>query len=311
MTVVTATQTAPLPRLMLGDNQFFGINHMSEERARAQLIRFQNLDAVLNVLADACDIGISAFMCTTHDRVAQICDVVRAEPERFPGLTFQPGMPYAHKYANSVTEAGILGTLRRFMPSEGTVSAALRGTKSLAARDADGIARLLIEAELRMFEGLPTPVVWMQNVVVDFLVGLGMYESLATFHDHVRQRFGAQPGFITMNLNHTLDALDHVGIENPLICANINKLGFRMSGGVAAYQQALQERTFRAVAMSVFASGAIPPEEAIEWICSQSNIEAIVFGASRRSSLASTKALVDKYWVEAAAPPEIAVPAHR
>jgi hypothetical protein len=26
---------APLHRLLLGDNQFFGINHMSEERARA------------------------------------------------------------------------------------------------------------------------------------------------------------------------------------------------------------------------------------------------------------------------------------
>ena len=32
--------------------------------------------------------------------------------------------------------------------------------------------------------------------------------------------------------------------------------------------------------MSVFASGAIPPREAIEWVCAQPNIESIVFGAS-------------------------------
>ena len=46
--------------------------------------------------------------------------------------------------------------------------------------------------------------------------------------------------------------------------------------------------------MSVFASGAIPPREAIEWIFEQPNIEAIVFGASNRSHILSTQALVDE-----------------
>ena len=286
----------PLPRLMLGDNQFFGINHMSEERARAQFMRFQRLDAVMQVLEDAHDLGISTFMCTTHDRVADICRVVRADPGRFPRLRVQPGMPYAHKYANSVTEVGILGTLRRFTPPDGAVSAALRGTRSLAGKDIQGIATVLIDAEMAMFRGLPTPVIWMQNVVVDLLVGLGMHDTLAMFADHVERRYHAQPGFITMSLTDTLDALDRAGIANPLLCTNINKLGFRMSGGIEGYQRALATRPFRAVAMSVFASGAIPPREAIEWVCQQPTIESIVFGASRRSHLASTKALVDEYW---------------
>lgn len=291
----------PLPRLMLGDNQFFGINHMSESRARDQLIRFQRMDAILDVLADACDLGISTFMCTTHDRMEQVCARVRAEPTRFPGLTFQPGMPYAHKYANSVTEEGILGTLRRFLPTEGSVGAVLRGTKSIATGDLQGISGLLIDAEMRMFQGLPTPVIWMQNIVVDLLVGLGMPRALGLFAMHVEQTYGAQPGFITMNLPKTLDALDSAGVDTPLVCANINKLGFRMSGGVEAYDRALAERRFRAVAMSVFASGAIEPREAIEWVCSQPAIESIVFGASRRSTLLSTKALVDEYWPQGSA----------
>jgi hypothetical protein len=85
-------------------------------------------------------------------------------------------------------------------------------------------------------------------------------------------------------------------VSNPLVCANINKLGFRMSGGIAAYERTLADRPFRAVAMSVFASGAIPPREALEWVCEQPTIESIVFGASSRSTLASTKALVDEFW---------------
>ena len=59
---------------------------------------------------------------------------------------------------------------------------------------------------------------------------------------------------------------------------------------------ALREKKFRAIAMSVFASGAIPPRDAIEWVCQQPNIEAIVFGASSRGNIRNTKALVDQYW---------------
>src|ERR1700689_2057002 len=48
--------------------------------------------------------------------------------------------------------------------------------------------------------------------------------------------------------------------------------------------------------MSVFASGAIPPSEAISWVCAQPNVEAIVFGASSRSNIRSTRGLVDQFW---------------
>jgi hypothetical protein len=98
-----------------------------------------------------------------------------------------------------------------------------------------------------------------------------------------------------MNLPMLLGELDRAGIENPLVCSNINKIGFRMSGGIEAYHDALSQRPFRAVAMSVFASGAIPPREAIEWIFAQPGIESIVFGASSRQHIASTVSLVREY----------------
>jgi aryl-alcohol dehydrogenase-like predicted oxidoreductase len=69
-----------------------------------------------------------------------------------------------------------------------------------------------------------------------------------------------------------------------------------MCGGFDAYEKALREKKFRAIAMSVFASGAIPPQEAIEWVCQQPNIESSVFGASSRGNIRNTKELVDRYW---------------
>ena len=39
-----------MDRILFGDNQFFGVNHMSEEKARQQAMRFQDLDAIIDVL---------------------------------------------------------------------------------------------------------------------------------------------------------------------------------------------------------------------------------------------------------------------
>jgi hypothetical protein len=285
-----------MDRLLFGDNQFFGVNHMSEEKARTQALRFQEIAAVIDVLDAAHEEGVRTFMCTTHDRIALVCAHMRSHPERYRDFRFYPGMPYAHKYANAVTESGMLGAVKRFLPDEGLMDAAIRGGSSLAKKDIEGLTTLLIDAEMKMFAGLPTPVIFLQNVVVDLLLGLGFKDAFKIFAEHVQTRYEAEPGFITMNMPALLDVLEELGIENPIICSNINKIGFRMCGGIAAYEAALRERQFRAIAMSVFASGAIPAREAIEWVCSQPNIHSIVFGASSRANIRNTRELVSEYW---------------
>jgi len=283
-----------MDRVLFGDNQFFGVNHMSEEKARAQQIRFQDLQAVIDVLDAAYQEGIRTFMCTTHDRVAEICDHFRSHPERYSDYRFYPCMPYAHKYANAVTEHGMIDALRKFLPEDGALGAMLKGGVALASKDIDAIMRLLIDAEMKMFHGLATPVVFIQNVITDLLLGLGLNSLFKTFHDHVREAYGAEAGYITMNTPRLLDALQAQGIANPIVCSNINKIGFRMCGGVALYESTIATRPFRPVAMSVLASGAISPREAIAYVCGQPRIESIVFGASSRANIRQTKQLIDE-----------------
>lgn len=285
-----------MDNLLFGDNQFFGVNHMSEEKARQQQMRFQHTDAVIEVLSDAYAEGVTTFMCTTHDRIAEVATYFKERRGEYPDFTFFPGMPYAHKYANAVTTDGMMGALKRFTPDTGFIDAAMRGTSSLARKDIAGLVTLLVDAEMKMFAGLDTPVIWLQNVVTDLLLGLGFDEAFTIFDEHVRTKYGAEPGFITMNLPMLTTRLAARGLENPLVCANINKIGFRMSGGMDAYRKALETASFRAVAMSVYASGAIPPDEAIAWVCEQPNLESIVFGASSRRNIRSTRELVDRYW---------------
>jgi hypothetical protein len=290
-------KSMPLERILFGDNQFFGINHMSEERARAQAMKFQDVQAIIDVLDVAYDEGIKVFMCTTHERIAEVCDHVRANPERYKDFHFYPGMPYAHKYANAATDLGVIGALKSFLPAEGAVGALFKGGMSLARKDLEGITQLLIDAEMKPFHGLSTPVIFLQNVVTDLILGIGMNDVFKIFADHVVSRYGAEPGFITMNVPRLLDALEDVGVDNPIVCANINKIGFRMCGGVETYERTIAKRRFRPIAMSVLASGAISPREAVQYVCCQPKIEAIVFGASGRGNIRQTKSLIDEYWI--------------
>jgi hypothetical protein len=283
-----------MDRVLFGDNQFFGVNHMSEEKARAQSMRFQGLQAIVDVLDAAYQGGIRTFMCTTHERVAGVCDYFREHREQYPDYLFYPCMPYAHKYANAVTELGMLEALRRFLPEEGALGTMLKAGAAVAGKDARAIVQLLVDAEMKMFHGLATPVIFVQNVITDLLLGLGMKQALRFFADHVREKYRAEPGFITMNLPRLLDVLAELGIDNPIVCANINRIGFRMCGGIELYEKTIAERRFRPVAMSVFASGAIAPREALEYVCGQPQIESIVFGASSRANIRHTKALIDE-----------------
>ncbi|OMC20923.1 hypothetical protein [Mycobacterium colombiense] len=285
-----------MDRVLFGDNQFFGVNHMSEDKARAQAIRFQHLPAVLATLDDAYREGIRTFVCTTHDRVGEICDHFRANRTEYPDYVFYPCMPYAHKYANAVTEFGIVEALRKFLPDNGAVKSMVKGGVAIASKDVEPLMQLLVDAEMKMFTGMSTPIIFIQNVVTDLLLGLGMDEAFRLFSDHVRLKYTAEPGFITMNLPRLLDALDRQGIENPVVCANFNKIGFRMCGGVELYEKTIRERQCRLIAMSVLASGAIPPREAIEYVCRQPQIQSIVFGASSRANIQQTKSLIDDLW---------------
>ncbi len=283
-----------MDRILFGDNQFFGVNHMSEEKARAQAMRFKDTAAIMQVLDSAYDLGIKTFMCTTHDRIGEVCDIVRNNQSRYKDFEFYPCMPYAHKYANSVGEVGILETIKRFAPG-GIVESLFRGVVSAITQDTRSLMQLLVDAEMKRFQGLTTKVVFVENVVTDLLLGLKMHDMLKAFHDYIRDRYNAEAGFITMNLPVLLDALEQVGVENPIVCANVNKIGFRMSGGVEQYERTILQRKFRPIAMSIFASGAIPAEEAVKYICDQKQIVSIVFGASSRANIRQTKELIERF----------------
>lgn len=283
-----------MERILFGDNQFFAVNHISDEKSMAQSIRFKEDSAIVRTLDYAMESGIQTFMCTTHDRIANICEIIRSQPDKYRDFKIYPCMPYAHKYANAVTELGIAGTIKQYVPGN-FFGSLFKGGVAFLSKDYLSIMELLIDAEMKMFKGINTPVIFLQNVVTDLLLGLGMRDVLVAFHDYVQKKYNAEAGFITMNMPALLNMLEAGGVKNPIICASINKAGFRMSGGKAIYEETLRTRQFRAIAMQVLAGGAVSPKEAIEYVCSLPNIESILFGASSKMNINDTVSLIYHY----------------
>ncbi len=283
-----------MDKVLFGDNQFFAVNHLSDEKSREQAVRFKDDSAIIRVLDQAMETGINTFMCTTHDRIANICDHMRANPSKYSDFQIFPGMPYAHKYANAVTELGIVGTIKQYVPGNifGTFA---KGGMAYISKDFLKLMEIFIDAEMKMFKGIKTPVIFIQNVIVDMILGMKAWDVFVAYDQYIRKKYDAEPGYITMNMPALLDALNSVGIVNPIICSSINKIGFRMSGGKDLYERYLSEKEFRPIAMQVLAAGALRPREAVEYLGNFPRIESVLFGASSKAHIKETKDLIEQY----------------
>jgi len=286
-----------MDRVLFGDNQFFAVNHMSDEKSREQAIRFRDDASIIHVLDQAKEVGINTFMCTTHERISSVCDHIRSHPEEYRGFKLYPCMPYAHKYANAVTEYGYIGTIKKYVPGN-LIGTFAKGGLAYVRKDFISLMELLVDAEMKMFKGVETPVIFIQNVLVDLILGLKMFEVFREYDLYIRRKYNADPGYITMNLPAMYDALESVGIQNPIICSSINKIGFRMSGGKELYEKYLAEKIFRPIAMQVLAAGALRPKEAIEYLSRFPRIESVLFGASSKNHIQETKELIETYLVK-------------
>lgn len=299
-----------MDQLILGDNQFFGVSHMSEDRGMERMRRFQDNSEIIKVLDAAYDAGIHAFTFSTHDRVAQLCDHFRANPSRYADLRLYPVLPYAQKYAHLVNEKGVVGAVSDVLLADNSVSNAfgmlLKGSMAFLTQDPIKVMQLLVDAEMKMFRGLQLGAVFLQNNIADLLLGVGVKDAFTAFNDHVRAKYRVRAGFMTLNMPKMVEFLRSAGIDRPLVCSAINKIGFQMNPDVASYEKVLQTGTVDAMAMSVMAAGALQPREAFEYVTSLKGVKSVVFGASSPRNIQETKRIVTELWNSRTSAPVIA-----
>jgi hypothetical protein len=288
-----------IDKIVFGDNQFFGINHMSQEKAQQLSEKFFDTENIYKVYDLAFKHGIEAVMLNSNDRAKEICDHFRDNKTQYGHLAWYPSIPYPHKYANMVNEKGIFPAINDVLFSNnsalGVLGMVAKGGMAVLNKDAIELMKMLIDVEVKIYKGLNVKVIFLQNIIVDLLLGYGVNDVFYEYCNYVRKKYNAIPGLITQNLPYLQSKLIEWEIDEVVICSSINKIGYLMSPNIQSYVDAIEKNDpskYQLMAMSTLASGAIRAADAYEFINSL-NIQSVVFGASSEKNILETVSLIN------------------
>jgi len=288
-----------IDKVIFGDNQFFGINHRSQDKAEELLKKFSDVRNILKVYDDAFDCGIKAVMLNSNNRAEEICQYFRDHKDKYGDIAWYPSVPYPHKYADMVNELGIFPAISEVLfkgnSTGGVLSMIGKGISAAWSKDALKMMEMLLDVEFKIYRGLNVKVFFLLNPITDLILGYNVKDVFEHYCDYVRTKYKVIPGFITMNMPYLKKKLAEWGIEDVVICSTINKAGFNMFPSKEEYEKAIAENDstkYQLMAMSPLASGSISPKESFDYINSQ-NLQSVVFGASSKAHIQSSFDLID------------------
>lgn len=287
-----------IDKIVFGDNQFFGINHMSQEKAQQLAEKFYDIRNIYKVYDIAFNNGINAVMLNSNNRAKEICNYFRDHKSQYAHISWYPSVPYPHKYANLVAEKGIFSAINEVLFSNnsamGVLGMVAKGGMAVLGKDAIKLMQMLVDAEFRIYKGLNVKALFLQNIITDLLLGYEMKDIFYEYCEFVRKKYKIIPGLITQNLPFLKARLKEWGISEVIICSSINKIGYLMSPDVEAYVECIRNNDvekYQIMAMSTLASGAVPAKEAYEFI-NDLPIQSVVFGASQEKNIRETVHLI-------------------
>lgn len=287
-----------IDRIVFGDNQFFGINHMSQEKAQQLAEKFYDIENIYKIYDIAIDAGINGIMLNSNDRAEEICNHFKDNPQKYGHLNWYPSLPYPHKYANLVGEKGIPMAINEILlkgnSAKNIFGMIAKGGSAVLTKDIVKLMHILIDIEMKIFKGLNVKVIFLQNIITDLLLGYDFKLIFQEYSNYIKKKYNALPGLITQNMPLLVEKLKEWQIEEVVICASFNKIGYLMSPDIDSYVKTANENDsskYQLMAMSTLASGAIPPKEAYEFINNQ-KIQSVVFGASSKGHIEETVNLI-------------------
>lgn len=283
-----------IDKIVFGDNQFFGINHRSQEKAEEMLKRFGKLENIIEVYDNAFECGVNAVMLNSNEKAMAICDYFRENKKKYADIAWYPSIPYPHKYANMVNELGIFPAINEVLFKNNSMFGALsmmaKGASAAFGKDMLKMMEMLIDVEYKMFKGMNCKCLFLQNVITDLVLGYDIPEVFQRYCEFIRKKYGILPGFITLNMPYLKAKLEEWGIEEVVICSSINAAGFNMHPSKEEYEKVIAANDpskYQLMAMNVLASGSISPKESFDYINNQ-NLQSVVFGASSKNHIQSS-----------------------
>lgn len=271
-------------KILLGDNQFFGINHYNLQKGNLTKQKFNNKESIKSFIKETQEMGLDGFMINSNQMGYEVAKEYKLEFNK----EIHYSIPYPHKYASLVNEKGMLYLLKYFLSNTSLVNLLITLPKFIFTRNFKYLFPLVTGLEVP--KNLPKEsTVYIQNVVTDMLIGLKRFDVIETFVKDVRKR-GYKPGLITLNpviLDELIKKSKIINQKDLTVCFNINKAGFNVFPSKGAVENFIKkEHTYNLMGMSIFSSGGANINEAIDYIKTL-DLEYVVFGSSNLKNIES------------------------
>jgi hypothetical protein len=284
--------------LILGHNQFIGVDHFSQDRARDRVQLFSETQKIIDIVTTFHKLGGSGMMLSTHPKIKQILHSIKSDKYLSDNINFYPLIPYAQGYVRSANEKGLIGMLNDALaPADfgSKVKISFSAGLNLLKKDVINLIPTMIDVEMLQFKQLNTKAIILHNVVTDLALAFKARDIFELYINYIHDNYHIEPGFGTMNLARLVKSFDEWGFKPPLVLASVNKLGYQMNPSKEVCENILKDYNVNLIAMSTLASGYLKPQEAYDYLFSLPNIRSVVVGVSSKSHAEETFGIIKNY----------------
>jgi len=280
--------------VILGHNQFIGINYLTQEKGRELKASFEDPRKVLAVVQFSIQRGVSGLMFSNNDLLRPL--IKSLDKSERNSLNFYPVVPFFQKYVREVSSKGVVQgafSVLSQAPAWKRINIAAKGARQLVKKDFLKALGTLIDLELTPFDGVQTRVVFLHNQVTDLALGLDARHVIEFYDSYIRDRFGVIPGYGTDNFSFLVNKFKEWGIKTPRVMAAFNKLGFLMNPSRESCENSLRAFDGDLFAMSTLAGGRLSPADAYEYVVALPRLRSIIVGYSSEEHGMQTLRAID------------------
>ena len=282
--------------LLVGDNPFHGISHLSQEQARTRGNATGTPEYAANLVATALENNATGFMFSVSETTLSILQTLNEKGNKQPELYAL--VPYAFEYVRLATQVGIPGLAKRFAKQitfSGNVRAIGNGLKGVVRMDPTALLKTYLSYEISRIKSAAgkqanIKSLMLHEVITDMSLALNLDWLIKSFVDFMKKQ-DIKPGFNTRNFAYLVNKLNEWDIRarDVVIAAPFNKVGFQMDPSKEECEKALASLDeANVVAISILAAGYLKPAEAADYIQSLPNILGVAAGVSKEQHARET-----------------------
>jgi len=283
--------------MLVGDNPFHGISHLSADRARARGNEITSSDYAAKLVLTSLENGADGFMFSVSETTLSTLRILR-EKVGTQSLELYAIVPYAYEYARLATYLGTVGLAKKLAKQivfSGSIGAIGAGLKCIATMDPKDLLKTYLLYEISRIkssigERFSLKSVMLHEVITEMILSLNLSWLAKSFIKYTTD-LGIEPGFETRNFAYLVNKFQdwEIYFKGITIAATFNRVGFQMNPSKEACEEALARiPESNVIAISILASGYVKLSDAAEYIASLSNIKGVVVGVSKEQHATET-----------------------